>query len=187
MYLRGFMISGEKIKIRLVKEKDLDELFSRLQNAAYRFEGFISKIEPEHIMREKFQKHGFWQKDSGMMVIVNQKDHVLGCLVYQNCDVYHAIDIKYAIFEDEDRGKGYMKEALKLFSSYLFAIKEINRLQLAIPDYHRASIAVAQKCGYKFEGIARGAAFSKGRYIDLCIYAKLRDEAIENIKTDIAS
>ena len=177
------MISGEKVKIRLIKEKDLEELFSRLQNAAYRFEGFIDKIEPEHILFDKFKKHGFWQKESGMMVIVNQKDHVLGALVFQKCDIFHAIDIKYAIFEEEDRNKGYMKEALRLFSDYLFAIKEVNRLQIAIPDYHRSSIAVAQKCGYKFEGIARGAYFSRGKYIDLCIYAMLREESvlIENL------
>ena len=61
--------------------------------------------------------------------------------------------------------------------------ESLSWLQLAIPDYHRASIAVAQKSGYKFEGIARGATFNKGQYVDLCIYSMLREECqnIENL------
>ena len=170
------MIIGKKIRIRLVREVDLSELLPFLQESVYRFDGFIDKLEPEHILYDKFKKKGFWEEESGMMLIVDKKENILGALVFNKSDIYHAIDIKYAIFNEDDRGKGYMKEALCLFSAYLFSVKQINRLQLTIPDYHRASIAVAQKCGYKFEGIARGASFNKGKYIDLCIYAMLRDE-----------
>ncbi|NGX43948.1 MAG: hypothetical protein K1060chlam3_00105, partial [Candidatus Anoxychlamydiales bacterium] len=87
-----------------------------------------------------------------------------------------AQELKYIIFDEKNRGKGFMKEALKVFSSFLFSNRKINRLQLAIPDYHRASIAVAQKCGYIFEGIAREAIFSNGKYLDVCIYSLLRKE-----------
>ncbi len=69
-----------------------------------------------------------------------------------------------------------MSEALNLFSIYLFATRKVYRLQLAIPDYHRASIAIAQKCGYTFEGIIRQAMFARGKYIDLCLYSLLRTE-----------
>ena len=170
------MIIGKKIRIRLVKQSDLSELIPLLQASVYRFDGFIDKLEPEHILYDKFQKKGFWEEQSGMMLIVDRKENILGALIYKSADFNHSIDIKYAIFDEQDRGQGYMKEALSLFSSYLFSTKQINRLQLSISDYHRASIAVGQKCGYTFEGIARGASFSKGKYIDLCIYSMLRDE-----------
>lgn len=170
------MIVGKKIRIRLVKQKDLVELIPLLQASVYRFDGFIDTLEPEHILYEKFQRKGFWAEDDGMMVIVDRKENILGALIYKGSDLIHAIDIKYAIFDEQDRGQGFMKEALSLFSAYLFSTKQTNRLQLSIPDYHRASIAVGQKCGYKFEGIARGASFNKGKYIDLCIYSMLREE-----------
>ncbi|NGX32778.1 MAG: hypothetical protein K1060chlam4_00830, partial [Candidatus Anoxychlamydiales bacterium] len=54
-----------------------------------------------------------------------------------------AQELKYIIFDEKNRGKGFMKEALKVFSSFLFYNRKINRLRFAIPDYHRASIAVA--------------------------------------------
>ena len=170
------MIVSEKIRIRLVKRQDLDKLIPLLQESVYRFDGFIAKLEPEHILYEKFMQRGFWEESSGMMLIVDRKDNILGSLVFNQCDIFQAIDIKYAIFDEHDRNQGYMREALSLFSGYLFSTKQVNRLQLAIPDYHAASIAVAQRCGFKFEGIARGASFSRGKYIDLCIYAMLRSE-----------
>jgi [ribosomal protein S5]-alanine N-acetyltransferase len=170
------MIVGKKIKLKLVKEKDLPKLFTLLEQTSFRCEGFIDTLSPEHLLYEKWKQKGFWQEDNGIMLIVDKKENIVGALMFRKCEIYHQIDIKYIIFEEEDRGKGYMKEALLLFSSFLFSTKEINRLTLAIPDYHRASIAVAQKCGYKFEGISRGAYFSKGKYIDMCIYSCLRDE-----------
>ena len=177
------MIIGTKIRIRLVKHNDLKELIPLLQASVYKFDGFIDKLEPEHILYEKFQQKGFWEETSGMMLIVDRKENILGALIYKSSDLYQSIDIKYAIFDEEDRGQGFMKEALSLFSAYLFSTKQANRLQLSIPNYHRASIAVGQKCGYVFEGIARGASFNRGKYIDLCIYAMIREEckSIENL------
>lgn len=170
------MIEGEKVNIRLVKEKDLKELQPLLETLSFTCDGFLDKLEPEHLFLEKFQKNGFWNEKDGMMVIVDKKNNIIGALFFKKYALYQSLDIKYAIFKEEDRNKGYMKEALPLFSAYLFSTKKINRIQLAIPNYHRASIAIAQKCTFAFEGIARGAAFNKGKYVDLCIYSMLRDE-----------
>lgn len=171
------MIIGKKIRIRLVRPDDLEELIPLLQVSACRFDGFIDNLASENSLYEKFQKHGFWKDNFGMMLIVSRKDNILGALLYRKLEIVNGMDIKYIIFDESDRNQGYMKEGLALFSSYLFSSKQINRLQLSIPDYHRASIAVGQKCGFKFEGIARGAAFSKGKYIDLCIYSMLKEES----------
>ena len=177
------MIFGKKIRLRLVQEKDLEKLFPLLQEAAYNFAGFLNKLAPIHKLLENFQKNGFWQETEGMMLITDRKENILGTILFKKCNLYQALDLKYIIFDKEDRNQGFMKEALTLFSSYIFSIKEVQRLQLTIPNYHRASISVAQKCGYQFEGIARGSCFHKGKYIDLCIYSLLREECkdVENL------
>jgi ribosomal-protein-alanine N-acetyltransferase len=36
---------------------------------------------------------------------------------------------------------------------------------------------VAEKCGYRFEGVARGAVFHRGVYQDMEVYSILREEA----------
>jgi RimJ/RimL family protein N-acetyltransferase len=69
-----------------------------------------------------------------------------------------------------------MTEALSVLAQYLFAARKINRLQLAIMRPNTASKRVAEKCGFTFEGVARGAIFHHGANHDLDIYSLLRAE-----------
>jgi len=170
------MIEGRNIKIRPLKDKEVDHFFSLLEVALIKNEFFPFNIESEYIFKKQYQKTGFWLEKEGIALILNFEDEIIGMIAYIKSYFLEAVELKYIIFEEKNRAKGYMKEALCLFSSYLFANRKINRLQLAIPDYHRASIAVAQKCSYTFEGIAREAIFSKGKYLDVCIYSLLRKE-----------
>ncbi|MCP6657804.1 GNAT family N-acetyltransferase, partial [Klebsiella pneumoniae] len=75
-----------------------------------------------------------------------------------------------------DRGKGYMSEALSLFSSFLFESKPIPRLQLTVVVGNESSRKVAEKCGYRYEGTLRKAAFLAGKYVDLELFGLLPDE-----------
>lgn len=170
------MIEGRNIKIRPIKASELDHFFSILEIAQMQNDFFPFDVESEYNFKKEYQATGFWQDSKGLALILNLKDEIIGMISYIKSIFLEALELKYIIFEDKNRGKGYMKESLNTFVSFLFANRKINRLQLAIPDYHRASIAVAQKCGYIFEGIAREAIFSKGKYLDVCIYSLLRKE-----------
>lgn len=80
---------------------------------------------------------------------------------------YDGLEIGYHMFETDSRNKGLMTESLALLVRYLFTSKKINRLQLTVMLPNVASRRVAQKCGFKLEGIARGAIFHKGQNHDL--------------------
>lgn len=170
------MIKGKNIILRPIKEVDLDTLFQLENSIRLRSEFLPFGIDSEYLFKKKFQQTGFWEKDFGVLLIVDNNDKIIGCLWFQKIINFDALDLGYIIFKREDQGKGVMTESLKLFSSYLFALKKINRLQVLIPDYNRASISVSQKCGFTFEGIKREAYFSNGKYLDLCIYSMLRKE-----------
>jgi len=60
---------------------------------------------------------------------------------------------------------------------YLFGRKRTNRMQLNIHPDNTASKRVAEKCGFRFEGLMRGCWFHQGKYHDLEIWSLLRDEA----------
>ena len=51
----------------------------------------------------------------------------------------------------------------------------INRVQILLLSPNIASKRVAEKCGFKFEGIARGAFFHNGGNHDVEVYSILRD------------
>ncbi|NGX48667.1 MAG: putative ribosomal N-acetyltransferase YdaF [Candidatus Anoxychlamydiales bacterium] len=170
------MIEGRNVRIRPIKVSELDQLFSILELAQMQNEFFPFDVESEYNFKKEYEATGFWQEDKGLALILNLKNEIIGMISYIKSIFLDAQELKYIIFDEKNRGKGFMKESLKVFSSFLFSNRKINRLQLAIPDYHRASIAVAQKCGYIFEGIAREAIFSNGKYLDVCIYSLLRKE-----------
>jgi RimJ/RimL family protein N-acetyltransferase len=49
------------------------------------------------------------------------------------------------------------------------------------PD-NAASRRVAEKAGYQFEGIARGAWYNRGKHHDVAVYAVLQKEFLEGNK-----
>jgi RimJ/RimL family protein N-acetyltransferase len=89
-------------------------------------------------------------------------------------------ELGYLIFNPEHRGKGATTEAVNLLVRYLFESKRMNRLRLIIHPDNAASRRVADKCGFKHEGTARGAWFHNGKHQDVEVYAILRDEVLGN-------
>lgn len=54
------------------------------------------------------------------------------------------------------RGNGYAARAVKLLSSWAFETAGVARLELPIPVGNARSRAVAERAGFRFEGILRG-------------------------------
>lgn len=86
-------------------------------------------------------------------------------------------EIGCQIYRKEDRGKGYAMEAIKLFSSYIFEIKAIERLQVCTAKENVAARKVAEKSGFIYEGTLRKAFFARGKYHDLDVLSMLREES----------
>lgn len=176
------MIESKNLNLRTVKEGDLLELYLALDSIRMRGDYLPSYLLSEHQFRLKFYETGFWEEEKGTLLVV-QNERLVGALWFEKQTFFDCLDLHFYIFRTDDRRKGVMSEALPLFASYLFGIQKMERLQISIPNYSQAAIRLAQKCGFKFEGIARSSLFAKGSYQDLCIYSLLRGEAkpIENI------
>lgn len=169
------MLEGKNLHLRTVKEADLPELYSFLNSVRMKGEYLSADMLSEHQFRLQFFETGFWSEDKGTFVII-QENRLVGAIWFERQTFFECLDLHFYNFRAEDRGKGIMKEALPLACSYLFATRKMARLQISIPDYSKSALRLAQKCGFQFEGIARSAIFSKGAYLDLCIYSLLRSE-----------
>jgi RimJ/RimL family protein N-acetyltransferase len=169
------MLESKNISLRTVKEGDLTELYTFLDSIRMKGGYLPSDLLSEHQFRLSYFETGFWSEEKGTVLI--EVDLVLvGAIWFEKQTLLDGIDLHFYIFRSEHRGKGTMKEALGLFCAYLFSTKKVERLQIAVPDYFKGAMRVAQKCGFQFEGIARSSFFHKGAYLDLCIYSLLRVE-----------
>ncbi|MBQ1257155.1 MAG: GNAT family N-acetyltransferase [Clostridia bacterium] len=75
--------------------------------------------------------------------------------------------------------KGYMTEALKAVIDYTFNDLGFHRIEAQHETDNEPSGRVMEKCGMKKEGTLRGRLYNKGKYVDVNVYAILREEFME--------
>jgi ribosomal-protein-alanine N-acetyltransferase len=172
------MIRGNGFILRTVREGDLETLYKLLNDVEIRGDYVTPRIESQPGLRKEFQETGFCTPDQGWLLIVDaEDDRILGRIGWFRPVFYtDGLEIGYQIFDLARRGKGLMTEALRLFCSYLFSSRSVYRLQLAIVVGNQASRRVAEKAGFRSEGVLRGAVFLKGSHRDLEVLSLLRDE-----------
>ena len=171
------MLTGKGFNIRHIVEDDLDALIPLLNNLEIRGDYLSSGMTSPREIRQKFKENGLTGEAYERLLIVDKKDNILGTIWhFTSVPYFNAREIGYTLFEIEQRNKGIVTQAVALLSKYLFDITHVNRLEIRMDIGNKASEKVAIKCGFKAEGIARGANFVYGKHVDMCVYALLRDE-----------
>ncbi|MAS38253.1 MAG: hypothetical protein CL610_29925 [Anaerolineaceae bacterium] len=112
-----------------------------------------------------------------MLLIVNDADEILGHIEFFETVAYlDELELSYQIYSEAHRGQGIATEAVMLLTGYLFDRMKHNRIRLIIHPDNLASKRIAEKCGYQYEGVARGAWFNRGRSQDVEVYALVRED-----------
>ncbi len=171
------MLKGSVITLRTVREHDLDRLYEFHHDIENRGDYFPKGVLSEAVFKHRFQETGFWEKNEGMLLIVNDTDEILGHIeFFQTVTYLDELELSYQVYNSEHRGRGVASEAVALMTGYLFDRMKHNRIRLIIHPDNLASKRIAEKCGYQFEGLARGAWFNQGRNHDVAVYALLRGD-----------
>jgi ribosomal-protein-alanine N-acetyltransferase len=82
--------------------------------------------------------------------------------------------IGYSIDEDE-QGKGYMTESVKLLVRYAFSECELHRVEASALVNNIKSRTVLEKCGFKLVGINEKYLLINGRWEDHATYYILKE------------
>lgn len=172
------MITGKRVLLRQIERDDLPVLAVLSSNVnEFTIHQGVHLLSRQSL-EERYAKGLFWGEESLWMLIAEARTRrvvgEIGC--FKNAAYRTGFEIGYRIHHDADRGKGYMPEALRLFAAYLFELKPIPRLQLAIISENASSRRVAEKAGFSHEGCLRHATFVRGAYRDLEVYGLLREE-----------
>ncbi|MDP5274201.1 GNAT family N-acetyltransferase [Chengkuizengella axinellae] len=172
------MIEGKNIILRTIREDDLDKIIQLTSDFSERGAFWHFRLPSQTAFYKRFNETGLWDDQYGTMLITDRNERLVGEITYfQGVSYLPGYEIGYQIYKKEDMGKGYTTEALRIFSSYLFELKPIERLEVVVNINNIGSRIVAEKCGYKFEGIKRNAVFQGGAYQDLELLSLLRGES----------
>jgi len=173
------MLKGKTITLRPVMEADLDKLYAIHIDIQNRGDYYPRGIMSQPAFHKHFQETGFWERDEGTLLFLNDAGEILGHVeFFKTVNYLDEYELAYQVYDVNQRGKGVMSEAVNLMVRYLFETKRINRLRLVIHPDNAASRRLAEKCGFRHEGTARGAWYNKGRHHDVEIYAILHDDVI---------
>ncbi len=88
---------------------------------------------------------------------------------------YRSAEVGYSLSRSY-WNQGIMSEALAAVLSFGFERLHLNRIEAQHESDNPASGKVMAHCGMAYEGRMRGRIYNKGRYVDVDVYAILRDD-----------
>lgn len=172
------MLTGQRVILRTARQSDLEGLYDLIADVRTIGDHWPLRVGSEPQWLKQFDETGWWKDDFGRMLLTDREGRILGYVnYYMPSHSYQGLEIGYRIFKPEDRGQGFMSEALPLFVAYLFSAKEVNRIQALADTENEGSCRLLERSGFAYEGTLRDAHFDRGAYNDLRMYSILRSDA----------
>jgi ribosomal-protein-alanine N-acetyltransferase len=171
------MIKGSCFHLRHVKKSEIPQLIGLINHPEAKGDFLPLEIMLPGVAEKRLEEESLSKENGETFLIVDEKETIIGRVFhFKTVPYFNGREIGYGLFTNEVRGKGIMTEAVQLLTDYLFNTMLINRLAIHMHVDNIASEKIAIHCGYRKEGIARGASFSRGKHIDIAMYALLREE-----------
>lgn len=165
-----------RLHLRQIKPSDAPALLAIHSDTEWmRWYGVdpISDIEQADQLAELFA--GWFKAGTGYRWALERvQDHRLigTCGLFRWNKSWRNCVIGYEILRD-CHGQGYMREALAAVLDYGFHGMHLHRIQAETHPDNQASIGLATRLGFRFEGVHREQAFWGGCYHDLNCYSLL--------------
>jgi len=83
----------------------------------------------------------------------------------------------YALFNDANKGKGFMTEAVKEIIAYGFESMNLHRIEAYVAPDNIPSLNLMSKFSFTKEGLLREHYFYNEKYDDSIVFSLLRSEA----------
>lgn len=111
------------------------------------------------------------------LMIEKQSGNTIGRAGYHTWYQNHSrAEIGYAIHKEENKNKGFMKEALKAIITYGFEHMHLHRVEALIGPTNTPSLRLAEGLGFTREGLLRQHYHKNGTIQDSVFYAMLKPE-----------
>ncbi|WP_147125669.1 GNAT family N-acetyltransferase [Shimia ponticola] len=149
---------------------------------------FLQPWEPtwavDHLTRKSFTNRVYWAQRSirsgtavPVFLIRKEDQSLVGAITLDHIrrGPAQAGTTGYWIGEPFAR-HGYMREAIEGLVHYAFTELDLSRIEAACLPENKASRALLEKSGYKYEGVAQSYLQIAGRWRTHVLYANLRSD-----------
>lgn len=168
------MLEGRRIILRPIGTDDIKETLSLRQDleANKQYLGYIFPINLSNEQRwvEDLYTQKFRERID--LVIEEKKTHkFIGLIGVNGIDYIHR-RAKFGIFiKRKYWGKGFGREATRVFLNYLFNQVNLNKIYLEVLAENKQAIGLYKRVGFVKEGSLKAHCYQDGRYKDVEIYS----------------
>jgi ribosomal-protein-serine acetyltransferase len=166
-------------RLRLLDDDDADELYALIAADRERLARWMPWAAGQTLqgtrefIRETRRQHA---GDGGMQTAIVVEAAIAGVVgVHGISWIDRTTSIGYWLGE-RFTGRGLMTEAVRAYTRHAFDAWGLHRMELRAAVGNAPSRAIAERLGFVFEGVARGAQVVGDRRYDLAVYAALAPE-----------
>ena len=176
---RKILMQGERVDLALFTKNEIDEVqdLSLNLNSAGDF-WLLLDFRANESYEKRISLDGYFSEDSGHFHILDKQGAIVGSVVYfKPVQFWNAREVGFRIYSQDDWGKGYATNVLRLITSFLFERSNLTRIQITTDTENFGVHRIAEKCGFQKEGILRNTTFCRGKVASSVIYSMLPCEA----------
>ena len=171
-------MSDPPVHLRPFREPDLEILTRFATDPAFsrpfQWGGFRS---PE-AYRRRWEKDGFLAQDPRHLVIAQPDETALGWVGWRDPRPWEGKGVWEigALLAPEHRGRGAGTAGQRLLVQHLFDTTPAHRICAFTASDNLTEQRSLEKCGFRREGLLRGAGFRGGQWRDVVVYGVLRTD-----------
>lgn len=163
-----------KAGIRLQRVSDAERFCKILNNKNFLYFSIKPSLEDEIVFLSQNAKKRKKNFEHNYTIIYDKK--IAGAVgIKINQHSVHVGGIGYFI-DENFWNKGIASSAVKLIEQIGFNELNLERIEILMIPENISSVRVAEKCGYKKEGLLSNRIFNEGKYHDAYLYAKVKKE-----------
>lgn len=174
------MLIDDELVLRSLQPGDATALFKAVDASRNHLRPWLPWVDmttkPEHSLQYIQQSVINQANQTGIALAIIHKQQIIGCMGMHNWD--H--DLKKAQLgywiSKEYQGRGIINNCLKSFITFLFNKVGLNKIEIQFIVANTRSATVAQRLGFKVEGILRHNYILNGSYHDIVLTGMLKTE-----------
>ena len=172
-------LETERLILKKITPEDFKNLFNNYPEAEIKKQ--LGLTSAEEFAREKKKSAGGYTTHDrtilAFLLVLKSSDETIGRCGYHNWYIDHnRAEIGYLLHKDENKGKGYMGEAVGTILEYGFNIMNLNRIEACIGPNNIASLSLIKKYGFTQEGYLKQHYVRDGRTEDSIVFSLLKEE-----------
>ncbi|MDD2565538.1 MAG: GNAT family protein [Candidatus Gracilibacteria bacterium] len=176
---RIIYLKGDRISLVIPEKQDVNIMYLGINN----FEisknlGELNRFYFEN--EEKFYDSLVLEQKHFFVIMKNDTKEIIGGIGFNDFNkLSRNAEVGICIYLENELGKGYGTDAMKLFLKYTFEIVGCNKLKLGVFDFNKRGVSSYLKCGFKEVGILKQEAFIAGAYRDSILMEIMKDEYLQ--------